>query len=146
MKRVFASALLAVVLAGCQLGYDGEEQPRIGVLVKDAKATLSGGTETLFEVHYCANSGGGSYLVSELRADLEKQGMTWHSGYDLRYELTVDANRDHRFGPGDVLTVSEKEWSDFDGEDVGTTWGVTLYHVPDMGFDELLAKADWQAR
>lgn len=146
MKRLLVPSLLAVLAAGCELGPGGDEAPRISVLVKDAKADLSGGKEALFEVYYCANSQGDSYLVSELRADTEAQGFHWHSGYDLRYELTVDANRDHRFGPGDVLTVGEKDWNEFDAEDDGMTYGVTLVHVPDSGFDEVLAKADWQAR
>jgi hypothetical protein len=121
-------------------------QPRISVLIKDARPALSGGKESLFDIHYCAGSQGESYLVSELRVDLDAQGVSWRSGYNLRYELTWDDNRDHRFGPGDVLTVSERDWDEFGAEDVGTTWGVTLYRVPDMGFDELLAKADWAAR
>jgi len=144
MNRCLLLTLLVLSLGGCGIGAD--DAPAISVLVKDAPAPLTSGDETLFEVHYCANSDGPSFLVSELRVDLEAQGLSWHSGYDLRYELTTDADRDHRFGPGDVLTVSEKEWSEFGADEVGTTWGVSLYRVPDLGMDELLAKADWQAR
>lgn len=146
MKRLVLAAACALVLGGCDFGVGADEAPRLSVLVKDAPAALSDGDETLFEIHYCANAAGETYLVSELRVDMEAQGLSWHSGYDLRYELTTDADRDHRFGPGDVVTVSEKEWSEFGARDVGTTWGVSLYRVPDMGMDELLAKADWQAR
>ncbi|HEY3446606.1 MAG TPA: hypothetical protein VGK67_09590 [Myxococcales bacterium] len=140
------SFLLAVVLAGCGPGFEGEGQPGVSVLVKDAPAQLTGGEEALFEIRYCADAQGESFLVSELRAELDAQGMNWHSGWDLRYELTVDANRDHRFGPGDAITVSEKDWNEFGADDAGMTYGVTLYRVSEMGRDEVLAKADWQAR
>jgi hypothetical protein len=144
MNRLLVLALAAASLGGCTLGPEGAAE--VQVLVKDDAAPLTGGRETLFEIHYCANGGGQSYLVSELRVEMEAQGLHWHSGYDLRYALTTDLDRDHRFGPGDVLTVSEKDWDSFDASDIGMTYKVSLFQVPDLGMDELLSEADWQAR
>lgn len=145
MRKLLVLALLA--LGGCELGPGGApDDPSLPYVVQDAAAPLSSGEEALFEIRYCRNDDGRSWLVSELLVELDAQALHWHSGYNLRYQLTTDLNRDHRFGPGDVLTVSEKDWSVFDGSDVGMTYRVSLFHLPEYGMDEPLGAADWMAR
>lgn len=148
MKRAILTALCCA-LSACELGMPGEPtEESIGILVVDAAPALTSGEDVLFQVRYCSKDSGPSYLVSELRTDLEAQGMHWKAGYNFRYELTTDVNRDHRFGPGDVLTVSEKEWEELGPSDVGMTYKVSLFHTEaEASFSEgLLGAADWQAR
>lgn len=147
MKRLLFAALLGLVACGP----DFDDDPfapltrSLPLYVTDDPATLSDGKERLFALQYCANAEGPGLLVSELHTELETQGLRWRSGRSLRYELSVDADRDHRFGPGDVLTVSEGDWDEFGARDAGTAWKVRLLKDGDFG-DEAVGEADWFAR
>ena len=141
MKRLILLALLAT---GC--GGPLDSQQKIPILVSDDAAPLtSGAGAPLFEIRYCDKSNGPSFLVSELRTELEAQ-VHWHSGYNFGYLLTTDLNRDHRFGPGDVITVSQGDYDDFWADDASTTFKVSLVRRPDSGAEEIIGEADWQAR
>ena len=143
MKRLLWLTLLAS-LSGCNLVKDAAD-PTVPILVTDEASALTDKAAALFQVHYCSKTDGPSYLVSELRADLEAP-MRWHPGFDFRYELTTDLNRNHRFDPGDVITVSQGEFSELGESDVGVTYKVTLYRQPDMGVEEKVGEADWLAQ
>jgi hypothetical protein len=142
MRHLLLLAGLAA-LSACNLIRDARD-PTIGIQVTDDASSLTSGGP-LFQIHYCASQDGPSYLVSELRTDLESQGR-WHPGIDFDYQLTTDLNRNHRFDPGDVITVSQGEWSELGQDDVGVTYKVTLYRQPDMAPEEKVGEADWYAR
>ncbi|HEY3446990.1 MAG TPA: hypothetical protein VGK67_11530 [Myxococcales bacterium] len=149
--RATAAAVAAVLLAAsCGPVEDDESSPVIGLSVEDAPPALTvGGSDRLFALRYCplrAPDGGPAqqdaptYWASELHVEIVARHVQYASVWSLRYELVADLDHDRRFGPGDVLLVSERGRDVFAPTDTGT------YQVRLFLGSRLLGAAEWMAR
>ena len=139
-----AAVVLCVFLAfGC--GPLPEETPLIGLDVADAPYALSeSGDDTLFFLRYCEQQQDGPRLrVNRLMTGVEARNIQHATIVSLRYELTTDVDGDGRFGPGDVITVSEAGRNTFDQRSAGI-YKVSLFDTG--GTDSCpLGMAQWDA-
>ena len=137
-------AVLGVFLAvGCGPLPEDEGAPLCLALFDAAEPLTAGDDDRLFHLHYRADFGP-ALLVSGLHASIEAQQIYRSNVWNLRYELTRDLDGDGRFGPGDVVTVSERGHDVFGPRETGT-YRVSLYDG-DTVTGCLLTRTEWQAR
>lgn len=142
--RKIAILTLVAGLAACELGdFEDWDEPLGAVLVTDHQDPLTDGeADRLFTVRYCPESSGPAVFVSDVRLELTEQGMSRFP--EVRFELTVDANGDRRFGPGDEILAVEKRFNSLDQGDLGT-YKVQLRDTSEFP-EQLIGEADWTAR
>jgi len=134
---------VVVLMALTACGPDWDE-PQITLSAIDHPDVLtSGDADQLFTLRYVCPDNGPRYLVSDMDIEVQQHLGTWVPSYGLSLLLTVDRNRDGKFGPGDEVSVSEKR-AVLDAEDVGT-YKVVISDTSEIG-QPLIGEADWQAQ
>ncbi|MBI5547795.1 MAG: hypothetical protein HY901_28260 [Deltaproteobacteria bacterium] len=145
MRRIGLLAALGMALSCGPMDGADEQAAQLPFLIfSDARNNLTTDPgDTLVKIHYPVDCSSRTLAVSGLHLEIVAQGCHYSNAWNLSYALTIDRNRDGRFGPGDEVTVSEQGRGDFDPNRAGA-YRVRLFYG-NCDPPQLLAIGDWHA-